>query len=140
MHLADWSPFLSTGGSLFGVVAAALLGRKLGKRSAAAAERDAAATELDAQAHMEEARVAQWDAYTNQVYRWGTGLQARVDTLEQRVTYAEREHREAAARAEKSENLYKVAVDYLRRVVDWIEEKFPGVEVPPHPQELNGEL
>jgi len=139
MHLANWATYLSAASPL-SVVAAAWIGRKYGRRAVVADERSAAAQQLDAQAHANEARVAEWNAYTSQVYRWGTSLQARVDTLEQRVTTAEKEGRAASARAEKSEGLYKVAVDYVRRVVDWIQETFPGAEIPPHPKELDGEL
>lgn len=138
--ITDLAPVWGPASTIGAVMVANILGRKSGKRAAAAAEKAAEADLRDATAHEDEARITMWSTYTDQVYKWATTLQARVDTLEQRVTHSERMQREALERAEKSETLYKIAVQYVRRVVDWIEEKFPGVEVPPHPKELDGEL
>ncbi|QYC55111.1 hypothetical protein SEA_BOILGATE_30 [Mycobacterium phage Boilgate] len=124
------SPLLS----LVGVVLAALLGRRAGEATAAAKVRDA---ETNARA----AATADWKAYTDSLNVYNAALAERLGRVEGRLADAEARTAKAEARAAEAEHMYRVAIGYLRQLVEWCSQRLPsGEELPEVPHVLVGDL
>jgi hypothetical protein len=81
------------------------------------------------------------------VYAWARGLAERLAAVEARsasneirLNAAETRTEAAEERAERAENLYTVAITYLRAVAAWINSRWPDETMPTPPPELKGEL
>lgn len=126
--------------SLLGVLVGAIIGNRNGKRNAAAAG-------AQAQVSASKAVTADWESYTRSLREWAAGLVDRLDTVELRAGAAEKrldtaESRAVLAeqRAVRAESLYKIAVGYLREVVQWASNLSHVDPMPDPPSELITDL
>ncbi|AYQ98520.1 hypothetical protein I5G71_gp34 [Mycobacterium phage Patt] len=101
--------------SLVGVVVTAVLAHRAGGRAA-----------------LRGAETADWKAFTD-------SLSDRLLRVEERLAKAEERTAKAEDRANRAESLYRIAIAYLRQVVQWCGERH-GEKLPEVPAELAGDL
>ena len=118
-----------------------------GRHAGHAALKQAEGTVKDAATNERKAASADWAAYTAELRQENVDLRKhnqeqaeRLDKLEHRVDDSELRAAAAELRALKSQELYSLALVYLRRVFVWANDHWPGVEIPPPPPELEADL
>lgn len=116
-----------------GVVVGHLLGHRAGLRQADAAV-------ADAEAHARQVVSADWKAFADSLQTRLAAVETRSAATETRLEAAEQRALAAEQRASSAETLYKAAVRYLRQIVAWFNQRWPGEQLPPPPDELAGAL
>ena len=122
--------------ALLTIFASAWAGRHAGR----AALRQAEATVKQAATDERKAASADWGAYTRELRQQNKNLIERVDHLEKRVEAAEMRAAAADLRATKAEQLYALAIIYLRGISAWVNDHWPGESLPSAPPELEADL
>lgn len=143
MGCTMWNEVLAIVGPIltfFGVLLAPELGRRAGKKQVEAVLLTADAKMTEAVAAEREAATADWAQFTEAMQKWNESLASRLLELEKRLSDAEVRSAASELRAATAERLYAVAVAYLRRVVRWLEDNWPGENFPKPPPELEPDL
>lgn len=161
MNWGNAGPYLGPVAGAVAVVWAALVDRRAKHRTAAAADKaaDAQATaasaavdsaeaaEEGARAEMHKAVVAEreqasseWAKITQGMQKWNEHLSDRLGDVEKRLDDAEIRNAAAELKVAESEKNYRVAIAYLRRVIRWVNDNWPGNDCPEAPPELVADL
>lgn len=161
MSWAALAPYISPVAGAVAVVWAALVDRRAKHRTAIAAEKaadaqdkaseaaveSAAAAEDAAKAEMHKAVVAEreqqaanWAKITEGMQRWNEQLSDRLGEVEKRLGDAEIRSSAAEIKATTAEKNYRIAIVYLRRVIHWVNNNWPGNDCPEPPPELVSDL
>lgn len=112
----------------------------IGRHSGRAAVHQAATDER-------RAASADWATYTSELRldnielrKYNVELGERLDLVERRVEAAEMRAAAADLRATKAEQLYAMAIIYLRGISAWVNDHWPGESLPSAPPELEADL
>lgn len=130
LALAIGAPILT----LLGVIGVAVIGAWAGRK---AANRTAEGAVQNAQTEAYKAADAHWARYNEAMQRWNEFLHGEISKNAQRIDSAEMRSAAAEARAAKSDARFAQAVLYIRRLIRWITDRWPGEEYPPQPSWLD---
>ena len=136
MNLTLFIGLASPAVALLTIVASSWAGRHAGRAALKAAE----GTIKDAATNERKAASADWATYTRELRQQNQNLLERVDHLEKRVEAAEMRSAAADLRATKAEQLYAMAIIYLRGISAWVNDHWPGESLPLAPPELEADL
>lgn len=113
--------------TFLGVILAPELGRRAGKKKIEAVL-------ISARAHERQAATADWAAFT-------AALSQRLSDVERRLAIAEARSDVAEQRAAHTSRMYALALAYLRRVMQWVDENWTDhKDKPEPPDELLADL
>jgi len=107
--------------TFLGVILAPELGRRAGKKKIEAVL-------MSARAHERQAATADWASFT-------TALSQRLADVERRLAIAEARSDVAEQRAAHVGRMYALALSYLRRVMQWVDDNWTDHKDRPEPPE-----
>lgn len=140
MQWHEWIAFLPFALTCVGVYLAPALGRRAGKKELAAAVSQADEELKKAVAIEKEAAAKEWVIVTEGMQKWNESLASRLGEVENRLSTAEIRSSAADIKASAAEKNYRIAIAYLRRVMMWVNDNWPGNDCPDPPPELRGDL
>lgn len=141
--MMDWHDWLSLAGPfclLLSAIIAPELGRRAGKKQVEAILLTADAEMKTAVADEREAVTADWGQFTQGMQKWNESLAERLGDVEKRLGDSEIRAVAAEMKATSAEKNYRVAIAYLRSVIRWVDDNWPGSDRPEPPPELKADL
>lgn len=136
----DWLPLAGPLCLLIAAIVAPELGRRAGKKQVEAALMTASADMKTAVAEERETVTADWSQFTQGMQKWNESLASRLGEVENRLGASEIRAVAAEMKATSAEKNYRIAIAYLRSVIRWVDENWPGSDRPEPPPELVADL
>jgi hypothetical protein len=130
----DWLEIGIPAGSAVVVAVLAWLSGRIGAR---AALRNSEATLRTAVAAERTAASADWAKFCEAQQKWNEGQADEIKDLDKRLGEAEMGRITAERRAAESDWHAAIAATYVRRLIRWVEERWPLGDYPRPPAELN---
>lgn len=134
MTAKDWLTILAP---VMGAVVVALLAWVGGRAAGRAALRNSEAALRTAVTEERKAASADWAAFVEAHQRWNEQQAEEIKDLDRRLGEAELGRITAERRASESDWRAAIAATYVRRLLRWVEERWPLGDYPQPPAELN---
>lgn len=140
MQWHEWVVFVPLALTCLGLFIAPAVGRRAGQKQLDAAVNQADEERKKVVALERETAANEWAKITEGMQKWNESLADRLGEVEKRLSNAEIRSTAADLKATAAEKNYRIAIAYLRQVILWVNDNWPGNDCPDPPPELIADL